>query len=163
MLGITYCTAYENIEAEKLGAHLVKTGIIDYFITNDSDALVFGSPNIIRNHTENGRKVNSIYELKSILTDLNVTYEDFVKIGVILGCDFCKKTPRVGLKTVLKKYKDIVLTLEQKNAYNYFIEECVYDNSSFIKSKSDIPKFIEYLETRGFNRNDYILKLNIFN
>lgn len=161
-LGISYCTADVNTEAEKLGSCLLKNGIIDYFITNDSDALPFGSTNILRYHTQNGTKQYTLYELKTVLNDLNITYEEFVKICVILGCDFCKKTPRIGLKTILKKYKDTILTPEQIIAYDYFIQETVFDPTSIIKNNSNIPKFIDYLENRGFNRKEYEYKLLLF-
>ena len=161
-LGISHCTADVNIEAEKLGSCLLKNGIIDYFITNDSDALPFGSTNILRYHTQNGVKKYSLYELKTVLNDLNVNYEEFVKLCVILGCDFCKKTPRIGLKTILKKYKDTILTPEQIIAYNYFIQDTIFDPDSIVKIKSNVPKFIDYLENRGFKRNEYEYKLRLF-
>jgi hypothetical protein len=41
-----------------------------------------------------------------------------IKIGLILGTDFAPKTPRIGPKTVLNKFRKTELSDEQTKALN---------------------------------------------
>jgi flap endonuclease-1 len=117
---IPWIESPQGFEAEQLAAYLTnKTfhGIkADAVLTPDPDCLLFGAKNMIRND----KLKNYIYNLSIILKENNINKEDLIKIGIILGCDFAEKTPKIGPKSVLKKFKDIILTDHQEDAFKYF-------------------------------------------
>lgn len=120
LLNIPWVVAPDGIQAEHLCAVLTKKGIADAVLTTDTDALLFGATEIIKKVARENKY--TIYNLSKLKTDYKINSQDLIKIGVIMGCDFAKKTPRIGAKTVLKKFKTIELTDEQINAFNLFNE-----------------------------------------
>lgn len=131
--GIPYMTAPPGIEAENVGAQLVKSGICDALITSDSDALgIYGCPITIRQN----KTVFYKYSLTDILTNMNVTFEQLQIISIHMGTDYAPKSPRIGPKTILKKYKTLKFTDKQKIAL------------TFINEKFEIPQ----LHTSSVNK-----------
>jgi len=127
---IPWITSHKGIEAEHLCAALTIHNYADAVFSTDIDALMYGATKLIRNIKSKGKKVIQSYVLRDILRTNKIDMLDLRKIGVILGCDHAKKTPRVGPKTVLKKYKDVVLTPDQKKAVKIFeteIDLTLYD------------------------------------
>lgn len=133
---------------------------MDYVFTPDSDALVFGAAKTIKR--EKKQKLFK-YELNTILKDNKLKQDDLIKIAIILGSDFAEKTPRIGPKTVLKKYKDVVLTDEQEEAFKLFKKKLSADDIAKITIKNidtkpftDAKKYkqlLDWLElVKDFNR-----------
>ncbi len=86
-------------------------------ISQDFDALLFGSPVLLRNITVGGkRKVpgRNIYiesfperiELNKVLEKNEITRKKLVWIGILVGTDFNEKFPKIGPKTALKLVKE---------------------------------------------------------
>ena len=114
---------------------------------NDFDVLVFGANKLV---TKKSKKMY-LYNLPDILDQHKICFKDFIKIGVILGCDFAPKTPKIGVKTVMKKYKAVELTSIQEQAYNYFLKN--YDKKICVEEKkNNIDNLIEFLVEKGFNK-----------
>lgn len=150
LMGIPYITAPKNIEAEQLASGISE---LDLFITADFDALLFGNDKIIKKLSGPGRKYE-LYDRKKILDDHKITQDDFIKACIALGCDFADKTPRIGIKTVLKKLNDITLTDEQKKAYDYFKKDITVNlNNTIVKKQYDRDGLIKYLVSRNFNKD----------
>lgn len=155
-LGIKMITAPAGIEAEAVCSYLTRIDkdnqdYCDYVLSRDFDCLLFGCPTMI---TVIEKKWEAYYLLK-ILHDNNISYFDLVKIGVILGCDFAPKTPRVGAKTVLRNFRKISLTEQQKKAYDFFISitemRINYLSVQKIKTKESLTNLINWLvEVKGF-------------
>lgn len=164
-LNIAWVVAPKNYEAEHLGAELMKQKIIDTLITTDSDTLMFGGHSIMRKVKIGSQQMFEEYKLQNILSEYKLEYTHMVKAGVILGTDFCEKTPRVGVKTVLKKLDDIELTEEQIMAYNYFTSECPFEEKNIYKSKErDIEGLVQWLvDEKNFNETRVRTILNVFN
>jgi len=101
MLNIPYIVSEEGYEAEHVGAHLSKMGIIDHFLTEDSDTLLFGSKTIVRKF----KYKYKVYSLDSILSKYDLTYEQFLHTCVMMGTDFNKKTKGMGVKSSILKGK----------------------------------------------------------
>ena len=99
----------KDVEAEAVCAKLTENDY-DLVWSCDTDALLYGAKNLVRELNMNGKKCIQLYQLDKLLSDNDITINDLCKIGIILGSDHAPKTPRVGPKTVLKKYKDIELT-----------------------------------------------------
>ena len=98
-LGINFFQA--ATEAEKECAFLQKTGQVDYILTEDSDALAFGGSNII--FSKNG--FYQLCDLKLVLSGLELSFESFVDLCILCGCDYTGTIPKVGPVTALKLIK----------------------------------------------------------
>jgi len=55
-LNIAYIDCPKNVEAEQMCAILLQHKIVDYIITDDYDALLFGASNIVKNYTNRKTK-----------------------------------------------------------------------------------------------------------
>jgi len=151
LLGVAWVVAPKGYEAEHMGAHLSKIGIIDIFVTGDSDALTFGTGNILVRERKSGRATLKLYNLKKILDDFNLDMESFVHICVVMGTDFAPKTPRIGVKTILKKGPEAELTLKQETAKKYFLSECPFDLKWIHKESFNKEELIKWLVEKEFN------------
>ena len=118
LLGVAWIVAPEGYEAEHLGAELTINDIIDSFITSDSDTLLFGGKSMIRRVKKKGVKKISYeeYTLEEVMVDYDLTREQLVHYGVVLGSDFADKTKGIGPGTILKKGLGVKLTKEQEKA-----------------------------------------------
>jgi flap endonuclease-1 len=105
LIGIPYVTAPD--EAEKYCAYLQKQSIVDYTVTDDTDALTFGCENVIRmGIMGNLVEVN----LQSILEAFEMTRSQFVDFCILAGCDYCPYIPKIGGLTafsLIKKHSSI--------------------------------------------------------
>jgi flap endonuclease-1 len=104
-------------EGESQIAFMVQNGELDGCVSQDWDSLLFGAPVLYRNLTVSGKKkipsrnvyVNVFPEkivLKELLSDLTITREKLVWIGILIGNDFNEKFPKIGPKTALKLVKE---------------------------------------------------------
>ena len=100
-----------------------------------------------------------MYELGDILLENNINQGDLQKIGIILGSDHSPKTPGIGPKTVLRKFRNIELTDEQKRALEVFkkpidISDIKFNNydDSETQDSAKINKLLDWLETKNFSR-----------
>jgi len=133
---------------------------MDYVLSVDADALIFGAKKWIKRDIK--KKKFFLYDLNTVLQEHNLSYDDLVKIAVILGCDFAPKTPRVAEKTVLKKYKDVKLTDAQNNAVQLFKKHLTpdvkinvnnLDNNSF-SDENKYKQLLDWLElVKNYNRD----------
>jgi flap endonuclease-1 len=78
-----------NLEADKTIGILYKNGVIDGVISEDNDMLVYGCGYLYRFYRVNSDVVVE-YSLPNILEKLGVTYEQFVDICILSGCDYYK-------------------------------------------------------------------------
>jgi 5'-3' exonuclease len=99
-LGIPVITA--PYDSEIYCAYLLKLGLLDTIITNDSDALMFGASEIL---TKCDGVVAIRLNLESILSCLEISMDDFVKFCIFCGTDFTESYERVGPVTALKLLK----------------------------------------------------------
>ena len=154
LLGVAWITTPENYEAEHLGAELTIDGIIDTFITMDSDAILFGAKSMVR-RVKNRQTKKIMYEeygVDRVLNTYEMSRETMVELSVMLGCDFAEKTSGIAAKTVLVKGPSKELTENQKKAKAYFLSKCPYDASMIVKTKSSMDDAILWLsDEKGFN------------
>jgi len=104
-------------EGEAQAAHIVKKGEADYCSSQDFDSLLFGAPFLLRNLTISGRRklprkrvyvevIPEIVELRKVLTELGITHEQLIDIGIAIGTDFNPEGVKgIGPKTALKLIK----------------------------------------------------------
>jgi flap endonuclease-1 len=165
LLGVAWIIAPEGYEAEHLGAELTIDGLIDTFITSDSDTLLFGGKSMTRRIKKKGDKTYTYEEhiLDNVLIDYNLTREQLIHLGLVLGSDFADKTKGIGIGTILKKGFGVKLTDEQTNAKEYFMSTCPYDSSQLIRTPINKEELINWIvEDKNFNRVRVEKLLSVF-
>lgn len=127
---VTKVIAKYKLEAEQVCAILTRKpikvdnkqiDIVDYVITCDSDALVFGSKNILVR--TNKINVYKMYVLKDILHISGLNRKQLAIISVILGTDFNKGIKGIGPSKVINivKENDYKLNNRQKKIIKYYL------------------------------------------
>ena len=98
LMGIEYL--HIDGEGEAIASELCRIGYVDYVMTEDMDTLPFGCPKLIRSCLDRSHKRNdliSIIDLNKVLTDLDISYDKFVELCILCGCDYCQNIPRIGI------------------------------------------------------------------
>ncbi|KAF8822914.1 XPG N-terminal domain-containing protein [Cardiosporidium cionae] len=116
--GIPYVNA--PAEAEAQCAVMNELNLCDGVISDDSDALVFGSNQVFRNFFES-RKTVEMYESKAIERKLKLTKEDLILLAVLLGCDYTVGVKGVGAVNALEAIKAFS-NLEQLREFRKWAE-----------------------------------------
>ena len=100
-MGIPYVEAVGEGEAQ--AAYLVANGDAYAVASQDYDCLLFGAKRVVRNLAVSSNLGNlEYYQLDKVLRQLNVTREQLVDMGILIGTDFCEGLKGVGAKTALK-------------------------------------------------------------
>lgn len=102
-LGIPYVEA--GGPGEAYAARLVSEGLVDAAVTDDYDALMFGSPTTLRKYS--GKGPAELMDLQQTLATHEITLEQLVDIGILCGTDFNDGVRGIGPKRGLnyvKKY-----------------------------------------------------------
>ena len=169
LMGIPWIQAPSEGEAQ--AAYMNKKGITDFCASQDYDALLFGAPTLIRNVTISGRRklprkpvyvevVPEIVELNKVLTELDITYEQLVDVGILVGTDYNPEGVKgIGPKTAHKLVKehgslDKLLTTTLKDAKfpvnpqrirNIFLQPKVTDNYNLKWRDPDVEGVVDFL------------------
>ncbi|MBU2565305.1 MAG: flap endonuclease-1 [Candidatus Thermoplasmatota archaeon] len=115
MLGVPFVQAPSEGEAQ--AGYMAKKGEVYAVGSQDFDVLLFNAPWLIRNLTVTGRRKlprKNVYvnvepeeiRTENVLKHLDVTIEQFVDIGILVGTDFNEGIKGVGPKTALKLIKE---------------------------------------------------------
>ena len=152
ILNIKYINS--NGESDSMCSYLYKNNYVDAVISDDMDILVSGVQYMIK--FEYKRIV--LYDLKLILKNLNLTYERFVEMCVIFGCDYVKPIPKLNNERIYDLIKT-ELNLEQIISVinNTHINTKV---QTLIESNKDLDQSI--IDNLYRNQMDYISAKNIF-
>jgi flap endonuclease-1 len=164
-------------EGEATAAHLTKTDIAYAAASQDYDSILFGAKRLVRNFTNSGRRKlpnrNTYIDVEpemidtaKVLQDLDVTKEQLVDIGILIGTDFNPDGfERVGPKTALKYIKehgrleDVPQIQEQLAQIDYkqirriFLEPKVADVSEIKFGTINYSEIVRYLSSeRDFSK-----------
>jgi len=181
--GIPYIDAPS--EGEATAAHLTNTGQAYASASQDFDSILLGAKRLIRNFTNSGRRKipnrntyieiePEIIETKKTLESLQVTREQLVDIGILIGTDFNPDGfERIGPKTALKMIKqysrleDIPQIQEQLQSIDYdqirkiFLEPVVADVKEIAFNEVDFEGLTNYLvKERSFSEERVQSSLN---
>jgi flap endonuclease-1 len=116
LMGIPWIQAPSEGEAQ--AAHMSQRGDADYCASQDYDTLLFGAPKLVRNVTVSGRRklpgkniyvevVPELIVLKDVLGEWEISYEQLVDVGILIGTDFNPDGIKgLGPKTALKLIKE---------------------------------------------------------
>jgi flap endonuclease-1 len=124
-------------EAESLMGHLCAEGIIDGCISEDTDVLVNGGKIFLRNITADKNTVDE-YCLEGILSGLGMSFDQFMDMCILCGCDYTSKIGGMGPQTaykMMKKHENLegVLVELQKRPDKYEIP--VGEHFDYVKAR----------------------------
>ena len=143
-------------EGEAQAAHMTIKNDVWATASQDYDALLFGTPKLIRNLSITGRRKlprKKVYvevrpeliELDQVLTKLNITRQQLIAIAILIGTDFNPD----GIKGIGPK-KALQLVKKHSNLQN------IIANLEQVKFQTD-PKIIEQIFLKPKVTNDYRL------
>ncbi len=172
-------------EGEATAAHLTKIGLAYASASQDYDSILFGAKKLVRNFTNSGRRKlpnrNTYIEIEPeiidtsrVLSDLGVSAEQLVDIGILIGTDFNPDGfDRIGPKTALKMIKengrleDVKQIQEKLQTVPYeeirkiFLQPKVAEVSEIKFGEPDYAKITSYLAgERSFSKDRVESSLN---
>ena len=177
LMGIPYVEAKGEGEAQ--AAYLVANGDAYAVASQDYDCLLFGAKRVVRNLAVSSNLGNlEYYELNRVLKELNITREELIDMGILIGTDFCEGLKGVGAKTALKlakngKLKEKMDELQKQSTHDLnevrdlFLKHNVNTDYKISWEKPKQDKIIEFLcyehgfsEDRVTKASDKLKNLN---
>jgi flap endonuclease-1 len=93
-------------EGEAQGARMAASGTVWASASEDYDSLLFGTPRLVRGlgsrPARSGERAALLIDRERLLTELGISQEELVLIGLIVGTDFNDGAPGYGPKKALK-------------------------------------------------------------
>jgi len=174
-MGIMYIVAPPGIEAEQYGAYLTAGSPEDrfcqYMITGDSDVLFFGG-NLLRissAKTATGKSKKTIYQtfdLDDVLNELNLTYDQFLKVGVAMGTDFNDKADNYGPARVIEAIRKnkVFITPAMEKTMRYYKSDIsnLVEKAKTVAGEYSRENVLKFLESRKFNLDRANTRLDDF-
>jgi flap endonuclease-1 len=167
-LGVPWIQAPSEGEAQ--AAYLTRMGDADYCASQDYDSLLFGAKVLVRNVTISGRRkiprkpvyvevVPEIIKLDLVLKKLELTHEQLIDVGILVGTDFNPDGVKgIGPKTALKlikrhgsvegampQLKDAEFPAEPKRIREIFLNPKVSDKYKLDWKEPNIDGVIRFL------------------
>jgi flap endonuclease-1 len=154
-MGIPYVEAKGEGEAQ--AAYLVANGDAYAVASQDYDCLLFGAKRVVRNLAVSSNLGNlEYYQLDKVLRQLNITREELVDMGILIGTDFCDGFKGVGAKTALKlarngQLKEKLAELQEQSSHDLdevrdiFLKHNVNTDYKIKWEKPEKDKIIEFL------------------
>jgi len=122
LMGIPYIQAIEEADPQCVAFTLSKKYNIYAVASEDADILTFGSPILLRDFS-NKKKIKE-FNLSNILQLLNINYDQYVNLSILLGSDYLKNTiSGLGTENALKliqKYKTLDNIIEHAKSNSKF-------------------------------------------
>ena len=166
-LGVTWLEA--PMEAEGAAAVRCRNKEVFAVASQDWDTLLYGAPVMIRNLTSHGtRKFGRVLQaekivLKEMLEMHEISYEQLVDLGIMIGTDFHEGIKGIGPKTGLKLIKkhgtmeeisiekgfDLPENLEEIR--ELFRNHPVHSNPLPESKKANEEKLKDFAKSRGFS------------
>jgi flap endonuclease-1 len=174
LLGVPWVQAPSEGEAQ--AAHMARTGDVWASSSRDYDSLLLGAPRLVRYLTIQGqewlpskgraRKLKpEIIDLEEFLGHHDITREQLVDLGILVGTDFNDGIKGIGPKTALRLVKEHVrleempenvtsqLPREYPEIRRLFLEPEVTDDYTITPGELDGEGLISFLSgERGFSR-----------
>lgn len=168
LMGIPWVQAPSEGEAQ--AAYLARRGDADFCASQDYDSLLFGAPRLLRNVTISGRRklprknvyvevVPEVVELGKVLTELGVSLEQLVDVGILVGTDFNPDGVKgIGPKTALQLIKEhgslekavphlkgVVFPVEPERIREIFLHPNVTDNYPLVWREPDVEGVVGFM------------------
>ena len=153
-LGVSYIDAPG--EADKLCAKLVNKNLAYACLSEDMDMFVYGCKRVLR-YLSLLNKTAIMYDMKDILIELDMNFNDFKNICIISGTDYNIHNNN-DLTNTLKYFKKYRKSKEKKNNFLSWLEENTdYINGLEVREISklfnidDVPELKNCLKTKIIN------------
>ena len=133
LLGVKYIVA--DSEADILCAELQINNIVDACMSEDMDFLTHGCIKLLKNYNYRDNTVK-VYTLPIILEELNLSYDKFVDVCILCGCDYTTKIHGIGPISALKyinKYGSIENIIQEID--NTLLKLTVDPNFDYLNSR----------------------------
>lgn len=155
LMGIPYIEAKGEGEAQ--AAYLVANGDAYTVASQDYDCLLFGAKRVVRNLAVNSNLGNlEYYDLNRVLRELDITREELIDMGILIGTDFCEGLKGIGAKTALKlahkgQLKEKIAELQKESDHDLdevreiFLNHNVNTDYKIKWQKPEKDKIIEFL------------------
>lgn len=169
LMGVPWVQAPSEGEAQ--AAYMTKVGSTDFCASQDYDSLLFGAPTLIRNLAISGRRklprkpvyvdvLPEVIKLSRVLNELDVTHEQLVDIGMLVGTDYNPEgVPGIGPKTALRLIKehgnlpalrqtclkDIAFPVNPEKIKAIFLNPEVTENYHLRWAEPDVEGIIDFL------------------
>ncbi len=178
LLGIPSVMAPSEGEAQ--AAHMAIKGDVWAVVSQDFDSLLHGAPRMVRNLTISGKRKlprkkqyivvkPELLELEKVLSELEITQEQLIDIGILLGTDFNPEGVKgVGPKTALKLIKEhgsleealkhldkeVFFPVKPEKIRKWFLKPEITDNYVLEKHEPDFEGTIDFLcNERDFSKD----------
>lgn len=105
-------------EGEAQAAHMARNGEVDYVGSEDYDSLLLGTPQTLRQLTSKGNP--ELMDLHATLEKHDLTWEQLVDVGILMGTDFNQGLSGVGPKTavsLIQEHGDLWAVLDDRSEY----------------------------------------------
>jgi len=155
-------------EGEAMCAHLCKKNVVFATGSQDSDALLFGSPYLVRNLSITGKRKlprkesyieikPELIELQKVLDALGITREQLIIMGLLIGTDYNSGIEKVGPKTALKLVKEhktlknVLANVEWKDEndpeeiFEFFLNPPVTEKYEIEWKQPDVAKIVDFM------------------
>jgi len=167
-LGVSWIQAPSEGEAQ--AAVMAARGDVWAVASQDHDSLLFGAPRVVKNLAITGRRKlprryvyvelePKLIELAKVLSELELTREQLVDVGILIGTDFNPDGVKgIGPKTAVKLIREhgslqkliqtkaeIQITPDPDSIRKIFLEPEVTTNYTLKWSKPDIEKVVAFL------------------
>ena len=157
LFGVPYLVS--DGEAESLCAKLCSDKIAYGCISEDTDILANGGNIFIRNFNASNNYIIE-YSLTKILELLDITYEEFIDICILCGCDYTTKIKGIGpinAYKFIKKYKSIenLIQLINENNDKTLKKYKVPENFNYKKAKH------LFLDIKNIDTSQYINNIKL--
>ncbi len=176
-LGIPWVQAPSEGEAQ--AAYMAMKGDVWAAASQDHDSLLFGAPRMVKNLTISGKRKlpnrqayveiePEMIELAETLTDLGLTREQLVDVGILIGTDYNPDGVKgVGPKTALKlvrEYGDITTIVNRtpdidlpenvNRIKEFFLRPDVRSDYALNWTKPDVEEIVDFLcKERDFSED----------
>ncbi|PQE24386.1 hypothetical protein CJF31_00002658 [Rutstroemia sp. NJR-2017a BVV2] len=113
LFGLPYITA--PMEAEAQCAELVRLGLVDGVVTDDSDIFLFGGTRVYKN-LFNSNKLVECYVASDLEKELSLSRDQLIAIAHLLGSDYTEGLPGIGPVTaveIISEFPDPKTGLEE--------------------------------------------------
>ncbi|CAM9446219.1 unnamed protein product [Choristocarpus tenellus] len=126
-------------EAEAQCAALAQAGAVFGTATEDMDALTFRTPKLLRKMTFSGAKQPILeVDYQKLLQGLDLSYEKFVDLCILCGCDYTGSIKGIGPKKALnliRQHGSIEAIISQLDASKYPVPDDWLDKAERAKKK----------------------------
>jgi 5'-3' exonuclease len=163
IMSVPYIIAPPGIEGEQYAAWMTQPlgdapPLCDVVYSADSDVLFFGG-NMLRESRINKKKSYTKFNYESVISELDVSRDEFLVIAALLGHDMYPKlwpcTPKSVLEKVKTRNYDVPKEQLDESLAQYRINplEWVNENGApeMIKGDYSPDELVEWLSELGFN------------